>query len=46
MPSASGDGLTLVETFDGGASWRDVDLPGSSTDPLYNVAGVGIGACE
>ena len=35
---ASGSGLTLVETFDGGLSWREVDLPGSSTDPLYNVS--------
>ncbi len=35
---ASGTGLTLVETLDGGATWRDVDLPGASTDPLYNVS--------
>lgn len=34
---ASGEALTLVETFDGGASWRDVDLGSTSTDPLYNT---------
>ena len=34
---ASGESLTLVETFDAGATWRDVDLGSTSTDPLYNV---------
>ncbi len=32
----SGNGLTLLETFDGGATCRDVNL-GSSTSPFYNV---------
>lgn len=35
---AAGESLTLVETFDGGTTWRDVVLPSSSTDPLYNVS--------
>lgn len=34
---ASGEALTLIETFDGGATWRDVDLGTTSTDPLYNT---------
>lgn len=34
---ASGEGLTLLETFDGGATWSDVDLAGYPTDPYYNV---------
>jgi photosystem II stability/assembly factor-like uncharacterized protein len=34
---ASGESLTLIETFDAGATWRDVDLGSTSTDPLYNV---------
>lgn len=42
---ASGEGLTLVETFDGGATWREVDLPGTSTDPLYNVACADANVC-
>ncbi len=33
---ASGEALTLIETLDGGATWRNVNL-GTSTDPLYNV---------
>jgi len=42
---ASGDGLTLVETLDGGVTWNEVDLPGSSTDPLYNVSCVDANIC-
>lgn len=34
---AAGTGLTLIETFDGGATWRDVDLAGFETEPFYNV---------
>jgi photosystem II stability/assembly factor-like uncharacterized protein len=34
----AGTGLTLLETFDGGLTWNDVDLPSQYTDPLYNVA--------
>jgi photosystem II stability/assembly factor-like uncharacterized protein len=34
---ASGEALTLIETFDGGVTWRDVDLGSTSTDPLYNT---------
>jgi photosystem II stability/assembly factor-like uncharacterized protein len=33
---ASGEALTLVETFDAGATWNTVDF-GTSTDPFYNV---------
>ncbi|MEO7725519.1 MAG: YCF48-related protein [Chthoniobacterales bacterium] len=42
---ASGDVLTLVETLDGGITWSDVDLPGSSTGPLYNVSCVDANIC-
>jgi photosystem II stability/assembly factor-like uncharacterized protein len=34
---AAGDSITLVETFDGGATWRDVILENGSTEPLYNA---------
>ena len=34
---ASGEALTLIETFDGGVTWRNVDLGRTSTDPFYNV---------
>jgi len=34
---AAGTGLTLIETFDAGATWRDVDLAGFETEPFYNV---------
>ena len=34
---ASGEGLTLLETFDAGATWHDVALAGFDTDPYYNV---------
>jgi len=34
---ASGEALTLIETFDGGATWSDVNLGSTSTDPLYNT---------
>src|ERR1051325_434423 len=33
---ASGEALTLIETFDGGGTWNTVDF-GISTDPFYNV---------
>ena len=33
---AVGDGLTMIETFDAGATWRNVELS-SSPGPLYNV---------
>ena len=42
---ASGNGLTLVETLDGGVTWNEVDLPGTSTDPLYNVSSVDATIC-
>jgi len=35
---AVGTGLTMIETFDGGLTWTDVNLPSQYTDPLYNVA--------
>ena len=41
---ASGEALTLVETFDGGVTWQDVDL-GTSTDPLYNVSCIDANVC-
>ena len=41
---AAGDSLTLIETFDGGATWQDVEL-GTSTDPLYNVACADANVC-
>jgi photosystem II stability/assembly factor-like uncharacterized protein len=34
---AAGTGLTLIETFDGGATWRDVNLAGFQDNPFYNV---------
>ena len=35
---ASGEALTLVETFDGGLTWRDVNLGSPDTaNPFYNV---------
>lgn len=34
---ASGEYATLVETFDGGATWRNVALGLFPTNPLYNV---------
>ena len=34
---ACGEALTLVETFDAGATWRSVTLGGTSTNPFYNV---------
>lgn len=34
---ASGEALTLIETFDGGATWSNVDLGSTSSDPLYNA---------
>jgi photosystem II stability/assembly factor-like uncharacterized protein len=34
---ASGESETLVETFDGGATWRSVDIGIAPTDPFYNV---------
>ncbi|MDQ3197831.1 MAG: YCF48-related protein [Verrucomicrobiota bacterium] len=34
---AAGTGLTLVETFDGGVIWRDVNLAGFDENPFYNV---------
>ena len=42
---ASADGLTIVETLDGGLSWTDVDLPSSSTDPLYNISCLDANTC-
>src|SRR5262245_34286196 len=30
---AAGEALTLIETFDGGATWSDVNLGSTSTDP-------------
>jgi photosystem II stability/assembly factor-like uncharacterized protein len=42
---ASGESLTLIETFDGGATWSDVDLGTTSTDPLYNVDCVDANIC-
>jgi photosystem II stability/assembly factor-like uncharacterized protein len=33
----SGEGHTLLETFDTGATWRNIRLPGYPTDPFYNV---------
>ena len=42
---AAGESLTLVETFDGGMTWRDVSLPSSSEDPLYNVACIDANIC-
>lgn len=33
---ASGEAYTLVETFDAGATWRNVIL-GTATDPFYNI---------
>ena len=41
---AVGDGLTMIETFDAGATWRDVELS-SSPDPLYNVKCVDANIC-
>ena len=41
---AAGESLTLIETFDGGATWRDVEL-GTSTDPLYNIACADANVC-
>ncbi len=34
---SSGEGHTLLETLDGGSSWRNIRLPGFPTDPFYNV---------
>src|SRR5215217_3613474 len=35
---ASGEALTLVETFDGGVTWRDVNLGSqNSSSPFYDV---------
>jgi photosystem II stability/assembly factor-like uncharacterized protein len=34
---ASGEAVTLIETFDAGATWRNVDLQGESAEPYYNV---------
>ena len=34
---ASGESETLIETFDGGATWRNVNLGVSPSDPFYNV---------
>jgi hypothetical protein len=42
---ASGESLTLIETFDGGATWSDVNLGSTSTDPLYNVDCVDANIC-
>jgi photosystem II stability/assembly factor-like uncharacterized protein len=41
---AAGESLTLIETFDGGATWGDVEL-GTSTDPLYNIACADANVC-
>jgi photosystem II stability/assembly factor-like uncharacterized protein len=41
---ATGQGLTLIETLDGGANWQKVPL-GSSTDPLYNVNCIDTSVC-
>jgi len=42
---AAGESLTLLETFDGGATWRDVSLPSTSQEPLYNVACIDANIC-
>ncbi len=42
---ASGEALTLIETFDGGVTWRNVDLGRTSTDPFYNVDCVDANIC-
>jgi photosystem II stability/assembly factor-like uncharacterized protein len=34
---ASGESETLIETSDGGATWRNVNLGISPSDPFYNV---------
>ena len=34
---ASGESETLVETFDGGATWRNINLGVAPSDPFYNV---------
>ena len=34
---AAGESETLVETFDGGATWRTVNLGFAPSDPFYNV---------
>ncbi len=41
---ATGQALTLLETLDGGATWKNVVL-GSSTDPLYNVNCIDANIC-
>ena len=34
---ASGESETFIETFDGGATWHNVNLGVSPSDPFYNV---------
>jgi photosystem II stability/assembly factor-like uncharacterized protein len=34
---AAGESETLIETFDGGVTWRNVNLGVSPSDPFYNV---------
>lgn len=34
---AAGESITLLETFDAGATWRTVVLENNATEPLYNA---------
>ena len=34
---ASGESRTLIETFDGGATWQSANVGASTSDPFYNV---------